>query len=350
MAGNTPQNQPPRAAGAGFQLKKFPSEFEKSFTAGFDKLYMTILLVCLFVLTFFFGFMSANAVDFFGLSEHELAERTKNIIKKIYNVEEIEEVVEEQEEPSELEEKVEERKKEIEERKQEKPANKKESAADKIARRRAEADKRRQARSQARAKIQNSAQLALITGGASSSGEAVADVLGDANSDINLDQALSGTDGIAVASSTSARTRAIAGSRAAGQQDVSDLVSGVEGIQSTALDGRSSGIGFGDVELDEGGAGASGRSKDAVNAKLKSIQKAVQNCYRIEKRVNPNLKGTVKVQFDITTRGQVRNIRTPVNTVNSSKVTSCIQSKFRTLRFSSAKNNAKNVTITYIFN
>lgn len=352
MAGNTPQKQAPRAGGAGFQLKKFPKEFEKSFTAGFDKLYMSILLPCVVILTFVFGFLSTNAVDFFGLTDAELAERTQKIIKKIYNIEDIEEPEEEpeEEEPTEEEQKLEDRKKEIEDRKKEKPANKQESAADRAKRRREEANKRRAQQAAARQKIQNSAQLALITGGASSSGEAVADVLGNANSNIDLDKALSGTDGIAQATSSSARTRAIAGSRAAGQQNVSDLVSGVSGVSSTALGGRSSGIGFGEVELDEGGSGASGRSKDAVSSKLNSIKKAVENCFKKEKRVNPNLKGTVKVKFDITKRGQTRNIKFVINTVNNTKVTRCIQSKFRTLRFGSAKNDAKGVQISYVFN
>ena len=230
-----------------------------------------------------------------------------------------------------------------------KQENKRESAAEKAQRRRAEAQARRAQREALRQQVSNSAQLALITGGADAGGEAVADILGDANSNINLDEALQGTSGIAVASNADARTRAVAGTRAGGAADVNDLVSGVSGVSSTSLDGRRSGIDFGEVSLSAGAASTAGRKPSEVSSKIQSIKAAVDNCYKKEKRINPGLKGIVEVSFDINKRGQVRNIRFPTNTLNNTKVTRCIQTKYRSLRFAGAKDDVKGVKVKYIF-
>ena len=125
--------------------------------------------------------------------------------------------------------------------------------------------------------------------------------------------------------------------------------SGVSGVSSTSLGGRRSGIDFGEVSLSDGAAAKAGRKKSEVNSKLNSISKAVDNCYKKEKRINPGLKGIVEVSFDINKRGQVRSIRFTTNTLNNSKVTRCIQQKYRSLRFDPAKNDVKGVKMKYIF-
>lgn len=346
-----PQRPPRPGARADFKLKRFPKEFEKSVTSGLDGTYVSILFISLFVLSLSFGILSANAVEFFGLSHAELQARVQKIIQKTYNVETVEDEPEEEEPDEELteeEEKQEDRKEEIKKR-QETKKNEKESVQDRIARRRAEADKRRQQRAAARQRVANSAQLALITGGASSTGEGVTDILGNNSSNIDLDKALTGTDGIAVARNAGARTRAIQGSRNADGVDVSQLTEGVSGVGSTELGSRQSDIGFGELGLNDRSAQSAGRKPSEVSAKIKGIQAAVQNCFRKEKRLNPSLKGTIKVSFNITARGQVRSVKFPTNTLRNTKVTRCISTQFRRLRFDAAKRDVRNVTATYIF-
>lgn len=349
-----PQSQEgrPQRPGAGFKLTKFPKEFEKGFMAGVDSLFLTILSISVVFFTGLFIFLSANAVQFFGYTDDELKERTQKLVQKVYKFEEVEEEVpvEEEKPEEEISEEIQEKRQEdIKKRQENKQENKRESAAEKAARRRAEAQERRAQRDALREKVSNSAQLALITGGADAGGEAVADVLGDANSNIDLDKALQGTDGIAVAQSSDARTRAVEGSRAGGAADINDLVSGVSGVSSTSLGGRRAGIDFGDVSLDEGAAASAGRSKSEVSGKINSIQKAVENCYKKEKRINPGLKGVIEVSFDINKRGQVRSIKFTTNTLNNSSVERCIQTKYRSLRFAGATNDVKGVKVKHIF-
>ena len=338
--------RPPRPGG-GFKLTKFPKEFEKSLFQDFDQVYSTILLITIVFLFGLVGFLSSNAVEFFGYSEDELAERTQKILQKVYQVEvedepeRVEEVPEETSDNSEREERVKEAQKKPKEQRQI-------SAQERRQQRAALAAARRARRNAERQKVANSAQLALITGGAGSSGEAVADVLGQAsNTNVDLDAALKSGAGIAVAKSSGARTRAVAGARAAGGDGVDGLVSGISGVSSTSLGERRGSIDFAQVELAERSSDAS-RSRSVIQAELSKIEKAVENCFKKAKRLNPQLKGFVKVSFIIAKNGSVKKVRITQDTIKDRKVSRCVTTSVRRIRrFQRAKKDFGPVNVKY---
>jgi outer membrane biosynthesis protein TonB len=240
------------------------------------------------------------------------------------------------------------RQKEIDERKKNQQQNTQISVAEKAQKRREEAQKRREEREAQRQQLASSAQLALITGGANASGEAVTDVLGDATSNLNLDDALKNTSGISIAQNSGSKTRIVQGSRQSGSGNVDDLVSDIGGMSSTSLSSRKLDIDFGEVDLGSAAATKSGRSNEELNTKLREIKPAVENCFKQEKRLNPNLKGSLKVVFSVNARGQVRSVNISENSLKNSKVEDCIKQKFRTLRFPAAKDEIT-ATTRYLF-
>jgi outer membrane biosynthesis protein TonB len=340
--------RPPRPGG-GFKLTKFPKEFEKSLFQDFDQVYSTVLLISIVFLFGLVGFLSSNAVDFFGYDEDELAERTQKILQKVYQVE-IEELPErvEEEVPKEDSEQSADREERIKESQQKPKEQRQVSAQDRRDQRAALAASRRNRRDAERQKVASSAQLALITGGAGSSGEAVADVLGQAsNTNVDLDAALKSGAGIAVAQSSGARTRSTAGARAAGGDGVDGLVSGISGVSSTSLGERRGSIDFAEVELAERSSDAS-RSRSVIQAELSKIEKAVENCFKKAKRLNPQLKGFVKVSFIIAANGSIKKVQITQDTIKDRSVSSCVTTSVRRIRrFQRAQKDFGPVNVKY---
>lgn len=352
--------RPPREAG-GFKLKTFPKEFERDFFAGLDRTFFSILALTVLIFLPSIYILSQNASELFGLNEEERLERKKAIIKKLYvqvveeeEPEEIEEPEEKPEEEKTEEDLQEDRKEQLKTRTE---APKKRSFADVRAARlaaRNAAEARRSAEEQA---ITSSGAIALLTGGAGSDGLATADLLGDASSsDINLDKALSNVDGLAVGSNgtgtpgTGISGRGTKGGRSTGGGSVDGLVGGVGGATSKSVGKRRGGIELGNIQV-RGSRGEKSRSQSEISKVVNKSQGGIEQCFKKEQRLNPSLKGYITVSFKITKRGTIRDVKIVKNTVNSSRVASCVKRVITRMRgFGRAKGDVTVPNLKFTFN
>ncbi|MEM7402425.1 MAG: AgmX/PglI C-terminal domain-containing protein [Myxococcota bacterium] len=62
-----------------------------------------------------------------------------------------------------------------------------------------------------------------------------------------------------------------------------------------------------------------------LNRILKRVQNEAQVCYKVALRNNPNLKGTILVQWSITPAGRAERFKVRRNTLGSSSVASCLE-------------------------
>jgi TonB family protein len=198
----------------------------------------------------------------------------------------------------------------------------------------------------------------LSAGGGSGTGDAVADVLGDAGgSGIgvgNLEDVLSGVGGLATATSSGQRTRvgSVGGGRATGSADVGELLSGI-GSAGSASVGRKGTI---QMTLDAArvtgtGTKAANRSGEEISRTINTHNDAVEYCYKREAKLNPNLKGDILVEFVISYDGRVGAARVTQSSLQNKTVESCIISRVRGWRFKPIGQAEGDVTVRqkYIF-
>jgi len=353
------QGAPRPAAAGGFRLTAFPKEFERNILEGFDRRYYLILLIS-FLLVY------GNVIIFANKEYSQEAINSavkKNYLKKFYDTEFIVETPQEPEqsdamsggEEEVVEEKVDERAKKNQGKRAEATGP---SAADRRAARRAAASQRSAQRAAMEQSVAGTGILAeLSAGGGQGSGAAVYDVLGDqgAGGVGNLDQVLGGVSGLQSASSGSRRS--VLGARStgggAGAAGIDDLIEGGVGQSGSVSIKRR---GKFSIKMDKGsvsgkGSKSANRSADAIGSVVNKHADAIENCYKKEARINPNLKGSVSMQFTILPNGKVSNVRVLKSTLRNKKVESCVQRRIRSWRFPTIDKKEGNVTFRqkYIF-
>jgi TonB family protein len=333
------------SAGA-FRLTVFPKEFERNIWEDLDKRFYIILFSCwIFVY---------SICIFLGMKEYSEADLQESIrkryLKEFYEAEIIEPIVIEEEEGGpgigEEEEKKDERAERDRGRTDE---TRGQSAAERAQARRAAAAARGAARSRMEAQIAGSGILGVLSaGGIGGSGDAVIDVLGSAGGGVgDLDAVLSSVGGLATASSAGQRSRlgSRGSGRATGSADVTDLIQGVGSVGSASI-GRKGSIrlAIGDATVSGRGSKAANRASDEILRVINSHTDAINYCYKREAKLNPNLKGTVTVEFVINFNGRVGNVRIISNSTNNKKFESCIINKIRLWRFKEIDRREGNVT------
>ena len=177
----------------------------------------------------------------------------------------------------------------------------------------------------------------LSAGGSGGTGDAVADVLGEAGiGGGDLDAVLSGVGGLATATSGGQRTRlgSRGGGRVTGGADVNELLSGMGGGTSANI-GRKGSI---KMALDAArvsgkGSKAANRSSEEISRVINSHNDAVEYCFKRESKLNPNLQGDILVEFTIAYNGRVSQVRIVDSSLRNKQVESCITGRMRGWRF-----------------
>ena len=341
----------PRAAAAGgagaFRLTVFPKEFERNIFEELDKRFYTILLIS-WIFTYTVGIILGTR----EYAEEDLQDEIrKRYLKEFYEAEIIEPIIEEEEEggPG-IGEEVEEQQDERAERDRGRSEEARgQSAAERAAARRSAAAARSAARRRMEAQIAGSGILGVLSaGGGGGSGDAVADVLGSAGGGVgDLDAVLSSVGGLATASSAGQRSRlgSRGDGRSTGSADVTDLIQGVGSVGSASI-GRKGSIklAIGDASVSGKGSKSANRASDEILRVINGHTEAINYCYKREAKLNPNLKGTVTVQFVIAFDGRVRDVRIVSNSTNNKKLEACIKNKMRLWRFKPIDRREGNVT------
>lgn len=356
---NIKLNQPggKRAAG-GYQIVSFPKEFEKGLFEGIDTRFFLILFSSLIVV-----FTTVLILANIEYSQEAIQSALKaQYIQKFYNTQLEEPVVEEPKDTEALtanEGTVKEEKKQ-DVRAQKDVGKRQEatgtSAAQRRERNRRNAARRAAARSKAVGRVSSTGVLnELSAAGSGASGDAVYDVLGEsADAGIgDLDKALaSGVGGLQSASSSNRRS--VLGERAgkgggAGRAGIDDLIGSGAGQSGSVNISRSGNFNIKAVKGSVSGRGSksANRSSDALAKIVLTHTSSIENCYKREARLNPNLRGSVKAQFTISPDGKVVRARIVKTTLKNRKVENCITKRIKRWRF--AKINPKDGDVTALY-
>jgi hypothetical protein len=346
------------AGGGGYRIVSFPKEFERGLFEGLDSRFYLILLSSL-ILVYSTVIILANT----AYTEEELANILKQkYIQKVYDTTFEEPVIDDTEEEGvalEEEGAVAEQEPEQDARAQRDEGRREEAAGPSASERRDAAREAARDRASARDKMQQ--QVAgtgvlgeLSAGGSGGSGDAVFDVLGESGSGAlgDLDQVLSGVGGLESASSDSRRSslgeRQGRGGRAGGA-GIDDLIGSGVGQSGSVSISRNAGFAIKGVEGSVSGKGtkSSARSQDAIGRIVGKHSDAIENCYKKETRINPNLKGSINAQFTISPEGKVAQIRIVKSTLKSRNVENCITRRIKSWRFAKIDRKEGNVTARY---
>lgn len=349
--------QAQRGAG-GFKLVAFPREFERNFWEELDRRFYIILLSSLAIV---YGMIIYMANTEYSADYIEDQIRAK-YLKKFYEAEFVTEVPvsdaeeggpgigeEEKEEPE-----ADERAKKDEGKRSE---VKGQSAAERRADARAAAKRRGHQRASMEQSIAGQGVFAeLSAGGSGGFGAAVADVLGDADAGGfgNLDNVLSGVGGLQTATSSSRRSQMGArqlGGGASGTAGIDDLIEGGVGQTSSKSIARRGNF---SIKFEKGSVSgkaskASSRSAETIGRIVTKHQDAIENCFRKEARLNPNLKGSLSVQFTIKANGKVARARVVNSTLKNRKVESCVKRRVNGWRFQAINPKEGDVTFRQKF-
>lgn len=349
-----------QAQKGGFQLVAFPKEFERNFWEDLDRRFTIILLVSLAVV---YGLIIYLANTEYSTAEVEKEIRQK-YLKKFYEAEfvtEPEPIAEEdatgpgigEEEPKEEEAPKDERAQKDQGKRAEVKGP---SAAERRAQARAAAQRRGQQRASMEQSIAGQGVFAeLSAGGSGGTGAAVVDVLQGSGGGVgDLDNVLSGVGGLQTATSSSRRSRLGArnmGGGASGTAGIDDLIEGgvgQTGSKSISRRGNFS-IKFEAGNVSGKGSKSTARSVDAIGTVVAQHQDAIESCYKKEARINPNLKGSLTVQFTIAASGKVSRIRILNSTLKSRKVESCVKRRVSRWRFKPIDRKEGDVTFRQKF-
>ncbi len=334
-----------RAAGSGgYRIVSFPKEFERGMFDGIDSRFYFILLSSL-ILVYSTVIILANTV----YSAEELANVIKQkYIQKVYDTTFEEPVIDVPEEESfalEEEGTSADQAPESDARAQRDEGRRAEAAGPSAAERRDSA--RRDAARRASARDAMQQQVAgtgvlgeLSAGGGGGSGDAVYDVLGESGSGAlgDLDQVLSGVGGLESASSSSRRSslgeRRGSGGRTGGA-GIDDLIGSGVGQSGSVSINRNASFAIKGVEGSVSGRGtkSSARSQDAIGRVVGKHSDAIENCYKKESRINPNLKGSLTAQFTISPAGRVTQVRIVKSTLKSRNIENCVTRRIKSWRF-----------------
>jgi len=356
-----PQSQQAqRSAGtAGFKLVAFPREFEKTIWDSLDRRYYIILLSSLAVV---YGWVIYLANSEYNMEE--LSQQYKQrYVQRFYQAEFVQEpTTTTTEEGTGFGETEEETKEPTDQRALADAGRRSEergaSASERMARRRAAAAARGQQRSSMEDAVGGTGLLAELTaGGGGGTGDAVYDVLGEGGGGGvgDLDQVLGQVGGLQTASSAGQRSqlgaRSGGGGGGAGTSGIDELIEGGIGQSGSASISRQ---GKFSIKREGGGvtgkaAKASGRSADEIGRVVDKHADAIENCYKKEVALNPNLQGSISLQFTIDPDGKVSNVRILDSTLKNKNVESCITRRIQSWRFQAIDAKEGSVTVRQKF-
>ncbi len=333
-----------------FGIHAFPKEFERNIWEELDRRFYIILIASLAVI---YGFIIYLSHVQFSQEKVEQAIK-KTYLKKIYEAELVAETPEVKktpttEGPGVAEETV------VEQPKPEKPdvrAKKDQgkrvegrgaSASQRAMRRRRAEQVRRSQRNALASKVAGGGVLGVLT---ASNGQGVGVAEAGALTDVggggvnDLDKLLSGVSSLQNASSEQRHSRLGARTVGSGTGNtkgvgIDDIVTGgvgETGNYSIARQGDFS-LKMGKGRVTGHAAKSTARSADAIAAIINKHQDAIVDCYKRVARLNPNLKGSITVQFTIEPSGRVSAVRVIQSTLNNTKVESCISRRIRAWRF-----------------
>jgi TonB family protein len=344
----------------GFQITVFPREFERNIWEELDKRFYVILISSI---TFVYTMLFILALQKYDTRAHDARAR-ENYLQKFYqaalvttdNIQTTEEdqglTSDEGEQAQQVDTRA--------QRDQGRQAEARGGSAREIAEgRRAAAAARGAARRAMESQIAGTGVLGVLSaGGGAGTGDAVADVLGEAAGGGlgagDLESVLSGVGGLATATSAGQRTRVggAGGGRATGSADVGELLSGI-GSAGSASVGRKGTI---QMTLDAArvtgtGTKATNRSGEEISRTINTHNDAIEYCYKREAKLNPNLKGDILVEFIIGFDGRVNSARVTQSSLQNKTVESCIISRVRGWRFKPISQGEGDVTVKqkYIF-
>ena len=344
------------AAGA-FRLVGFPREFERNFWEDLDKRFSLIVLsswVAVYTMVTILGTSEFDAAA-------NAANARKNYLEKFYQAA-IVVPVESLEEETGLEMGGEEKAAPEEDARAERDQGRQGEARGPSAKevaeaRRASAAARSAARRQMEQQVAGTGVLGVLSaGGGGGSGDAVADVLGEAGGGTgDLNAVLAGVGGLATASAAGQRSRLGSrggGGRVTGSADVNELLSGV-GSAGSANIGRKGSISMAlDAARVSGkGSKTANRSSEELSRVINSHNDAVEYCYKREAKLNPNLKGDILVEFVVGYNGRVKSVRVTQSSLRNKKGESCMTVRIRGWRFKPIDKREGDVTVRqkYIF-
>jgi TonB family protein len=345
---------------AGFKLVAFPREFEKGIWESLDRRYYTILLASLAVV---YGWVIYLANSEYNLEE--LSNQYKQrYVQRFYQAEFVQEAATTETETGPGFGETEQQKEEAVDQRALADAGKRSeergvSASERMARRRAAAAARGRQRSSMEDEVGGTGVLAELTaGGGGGTGDAIYDVLGAEGGGVgNLDQVLGQVGGLQTASSSGQRSqlgaRAGGGGGRGGTAGIDDLIEGGIGQSGSASISRQ---GKFSIKREGGGvtgkaAKASGRSADEIGRLVDKHADAIENCYKKQVALNPNLEGSISLQFTIDPDGKVTNVRILDSTLRNKNVENCITSRIQSWRFQpiNAKEGSVTVRQKFIF-
>lgn len=194
--------------------------------------------------------------------------------------------------------------------------------------------------------------LALITRAGAKNGT-VADLLSDSGLGGSLEDALNSIGGVRV-----------------GRAGDAGIGSGTRGSGAGGT-GSGSGVGIGDIgSLGSGGSKGTGQRKERkVSAKMSTkaggvsgkIDKAavrstirrylggVRHCYEMQLRVDPTIKGSVRIQFTISASGQVSGCSVTSDSMGNTLISSCVCRRVQRWRFPPPDEGTVTVSYTFVF-
>ena len=347
----------PRPQGGGFRLVAFPKEFEKNILEDIDQRFYIVLLISLALI---YGWVIILGNIKFS-QEFVDSQIRNSLMNKYYEAAIGEEVDVEEEEGEGFGVGEEEQPEEVEE--QPDRTGKREasgtSAADRERARREQAKQRGSKRNQmAQAVAGTGVRGELSASDGQGTGDAVYDAFGDEgySSGVgDLNQVLGSVDGLQSASSSSRRSRfgVRSSGTGTGAAGIDDLIEGGVGPAGSVSIARSGGftLKMEKASITGRGSRAADRSQDAISRVVNKHAEAIENCYKREVRLNPNLKGSITVQFTIRADGKVDRARISNSTLRNKKTESCILRRVQSWRFKKIDSKEGEVTFRqkYIF-
>lgn len=354
-----PNVQNPSKPAGGFRIVTFPKEFEKNFIESIDRRFYIILLVSL-ALIYGWVIILGNI----KYSQEMVDDQIRNrLLSRFYEAtigEEVETESEEGEGFGVTEQPTEEAETREEPRRTGRAESAGTSAAERERARREAARQRGQRRGEMDQAVAGTGVLGeLSSGSAGGAGDAIFDALGDGGYSSgagDLNQVLGSVSGLQSASASSRRSRFGAresGGGGTGTAGIDDLIEGGVGAAGSVSIERSGGFSLKMERASITGRGsrAADRSQEAVSLVVSKHVDAIENCYKREVRLNPNLQGSVTVQFTITPDGRVDRARIANSTLRNRNAENCILQRVRSWRFKRIDDSEGEVTFSqkYVF-
>jgi len=338
----TPQNQKefrsPATAGGGFRLAGFPKEFERNFWDYLDKRFYLILLIT-WVVSYIFVFYMSSLNWELGAEEMEKLKRTA--IQQAYGAEILAETTPLKEEEEMLSTEVEAAAAETEKISEEGKKIVEESATERVQRRVAARASIEENVRKMEQEVAGAGILAIATaaGGAGTGETGFADVLrdiaGGAGGVQDVGKIVSGTVGIGVAETGAERTRlAKGGGYGEGGEGVGidELIKG-QGPSRTADFRRRGEIQLsGNLEITGSAAGSAARDQNGLLRVINRNKGTVEYCYQKRLKVNPNLRGEIYIEIEISPAGKINYVKILNSTLRDKELEDCIVKNIRRWR------------------